>query len=248
MTGGNRGLGRHVAEALAAEGATVAVLSRSGGTIDGALGLRADVTDLDAVRSAFARVERELGSVDILVNNAGTAAAIGPVSDVDPELWWSDVSVSLRGAFHCCRAVLPAMLERRQGRIVNVSSSVAIRASPYLSGYAAAKAALLSFTESIAAEGSARGVRVFAVTPGRVATELTERMVSTDEGRRWLPGLQQGDWVDPALGARLVVFLASGRGDALSGRFLHALDDVDELAAKAEEIVRDDLYVSRLRT
>jgi NAD(P)-dependent dehydrogenase (short-subunit alcohol dehydrogenase family) len=140
------------------------------------------------------------------------------------------------------------MLERGVGRIVNVASSVASRPAPYLSGYAAGKAALLNFTESLAAETADAGVRVFAVDPGRVATQMTDHMVSSDEGRRWLPHLQEGEWVDPDRAARLVVALASGRGDPLSGRLLRARDDFEEVEARMAEITRHDLYVSRLRT
>ena len=90
----------------------------------------------------------ELGPVDLLVNNAGTLAAIGPLAEADADDWWLDVETSVRGALLCTQAVLPGMLERGRGPIVNVSSYAAIRPSPYTSGYAAAKAALLNLTES----------------------------------------------------------------------------------------------------
>ena len=258
VTGGGRGIGRAVALRLAREGTPVAVLARTGSELDETVALAraeggeahaesVDVTDADAVARAFAAVGRELGPVDLLVNNAGTAAALGPVWEVDPAEWWRDVETNVRGAFLCTRAVLPDMVERRRGRVVNMSSYVSVRPSPHLSAYAAAKAALLSFTEALAAETRQYGVAVFAVTPGHVRTEMVRHMLESDAGRRWLPDTASSTPLQPELAADLVAFLASGRGDALSGRFLHALDDVEALASRADEIVRDDLYVARLR-
>ena len=248
VTGGSRGVGAAIVVALAEAGADVVAVSRSEAAVTGARHVRADVTDGREIEDALRGVEQDVGPIDLLVNNAGAAAAIGPTWLVDPEEWWSDVASSLRGAFLCSRTVVPSMRERKAGRIVNVASHAGTRPSPYVSGYAAAKAALLNFTESLAAELAEDGIRVFAVSPGRVRTALTERMVATDEGRRWLPQMQSGRWLEPELGARLVVQLAGGRGDALSGRFLHALDDVDALVARAGEIAEHDLYVPRLRT
>jgi NAD(P)-dependent dehydrogenase (short-subunit alcohol dehydrogenase family) len=248
VTGGSRGVGRAVVEALRAAGATVAAASRSARRVPGALSLQMDVTDRASVDAGVERVERELGPITLLVNNAGSAAPIGPAWSVDAAEWWADVEVSVRGTYLCVRDVLPRMLERAAGRVINVSSTVAVRPSPYLSGYGAAKAAVLNLTESLAAETAGRGVFVFAVTPGRVRTELTEPMVESPEGRRFLPHLQSGRWLEPELGAQLVVQLAAGGADVLSGRFLHALDDLEALVQQASEIVRDDLYVARLRT
>jgi NAD(P)-dependent dehydrogenase (short-subunit alcohol dehydrogenase family) len=259
VTGGGRGVGRVIAEALAAEGFAVGVAARTGGEVEEAaaaitagggraLALTADVTDPDEVAGALGKAREQLGPIDVLVNNAGTARAIGPVWEVDPDEWWGDVEVSLRGAFACSRAVLPEMLERGSGRILNVSSYVALRPTPYISGYAAAKAAILSLTEAMAASVEGTGVHVFALTPGLFRSELMRHLMSSEAGRRWLPGLGEGGrWVEPERVARLAVFFASGEGDAFHGRFLHALDDLDELVARSEEIQRDDLFTPRLR-
>ena len=259
MTGGGRGVGRVMAEALAGEGFAVCVLARtmaevtetadaiasSGGR---AIALSADATDREAVERAVTEAEERLGPIDVLVNNAGRAHAIGPVWEVDPDDWWQDMEANVRSAFLCARAVLPGMLERGTGRILNVSSYVALRPTPYISGYAAAKAAILSLTEALAASVEDSGVRVFALTPGLFRSELMRHLMESEPGKRWLPGIGQGGrWVEPERVARLVVFLASGAGDRLHGRFLHALDELDELVARADEIVRDDLFTPRLR-
>jgi NAD(P)-dependent dehydrogenase (short-subunit alcohol dehydrogenase family) len=254
VTGGGRGVGKVIAGALVKEGHAVALVARTAGELEetaaelgNAIAVRADVTDPAQVESAVARTESELGPIDLLVNNAGTARAIGPMWEVDPAEWWTDVESSLRSAFLCTRAVVPGMIERRAGRILNVSSYVAARPSPYLSGYAAGKAAIVSFSEGLAASLRDLGVFVFTITPGRFRSALFDHLVDSDAGRRWLPELGSGEYVDPEHVERLVAFLASGRGDGLSGRFLHALDDVEGLAGRAAEIAEQDLYAVRLR-
>jgi len=249
VTGGGRGVGLAVARGLAGAGARVAILARSSEELEqaadetGALPLVADVRDRAAVETALGHAQVELGPLDVLVNNAGTLAAIGPLAEVDPADWWLDVETTLRGALLCTQALLPGMLERGRGAIVNVSSYAGTRPNPYQSGYAAGKAALLSLTESLAAETAGRGVAVFAVSPGYVRTAMTDRLRESG----WASKAGAGGEVDPARAGELVVFLASGAGDALSGRFLHALDDWEALVRGADEIARDDLYVMRLR-
>lgn len=163
VSGGGRGLGRVFAQSLAAAGAAVAIVARSrdeveetAARIDAAGGcavaLPLDVTDRGAVEAAVASVQRQLGPVDLLVNNAGVSGPLGPISSADPAAWWHALEVNLGGVFHCARAVLPAMIVRGRGRIINVSSSAGTVPWPYLSAYAISKAALLHFTENLAKE------------------------------------------------------------------------------------------------
>jgi NAD(P)-dependent dehydrogenase (short-subunit alcohol dehydrogenase family) len=261
VTGASRGIGAAIATGLARAGAAVAVSARSYAGLEAvvgeieALGSRAlpvvgDVTDQRSVERMIETAEGELGPIDVLVSNAGVCEAVGPLWEVDPSAWWRDVEVGLRGAFLCARAVLPAMVSRRRGTIVNVASYNVVRPEPYLSGYAAGKAALVHLTGSLAAETEPHGIAVFAIAPGTVATALTRSLAESEAAERWLPRfreMREEDWLSPELAARLVVLLASGRADALSGRFLHALDDVEELIARQDEVVRDDLYALRLR-
>jgi 3-oxoacyl-[acyl-carrier protein] reductase len=259
ITGGSRGVGRVIAEALAAEGFAICLVARTASEVAQAaaalessgaraIGLTVDATDQTQVENAVAEAESRLGPIGVLVNNAGRAHAIGPMWEVDPADWWQDIEASLRSAFLCARAVLPGMLRRGSGRILNVSSYVALRPTPYISGYAAAKAAVLSLTEALAASVAETGVRVFAMTPGLFSSELMRHLMESDAGKRWLPGIGQGSrWVEADRVERLAVFLATGAGDAFHGRFLHALDDLDELAERTEEITREDLFTPRLR-
>jgi len=241
ITGASRGVGQELARALAEAEHDVALAARSDVTETAALvereGRRAlplqlDVTDAAGVEEAVARAEHELGALDLVVNNAGTDRAIAPLWEADPGEWWADVDVHLRGTFLVCRAALPRMLSRGSGRVVNVSSNAGLRPSPYNSAYGAAKAAILNLTASLAASLEGTGVFAFAMSPGYVKTAMTERLLEVQAEKGWFPHLEGRDSLDPALAGRLVVALASGKADRLSGRFFHALDDLDELLAE----------------
>jgi NAD(P)-dependent dehydrogenase (short-subunit alcohol dehydrogenase family) len=259
VTGAGRGIGRTIAETLASSGAAVAVAARSREDIDrvaatieadggSAIAVPVDVSDLSAVSALMAETERRLGPPTLLVNNAAAAAAVGPLEEAQPDVWWNDVTVTLKGTFLCSRAVLPGMRTRGHGRIVNVSSYAATRPRPFATAYGCAKAGLLHLTESLAAELAGTGVLAFAIAPGFLRTALIDGMVSSDRGRRFLPELaEREDEVDPALAGRLVADIATGRLDPLAGRLLHVLDDVDELLERGAEIEADDLYALRLR-
>ncbi len=134
VTGGGRGIGRAIAQALAAAGASVAGVARSADQLaetvssitsanGRAIALTADVMDQSAIEHAVAQTEQQLGPVDLLVNNAGSLVAIGPLWEADPKEWWRDMEINLRGTFLCARAVLPSMVARRHGRIINTSAA-----------------------------------------------------------------------------------------------------------------------------
>lgn len=258
VTGASRGLGRATALSLADSGFALGLVARSRDALEdtrnlveqrgaSAFTVVADVTDAQAVRDGVAAIEDRLGSITVLVNNAGTLQAIGPLWEIDPDDWWTDVQTSLGGTFNLCRAVVPRMIERAEGRIVNVTSYVALRPAPYQTGYAAAKAAVGSLTEGLASSLDAYGIKVFAVAPGFTRTEMTRHLMESEAGRRWLPEVGTGRVVDAERSAQLITLLAGGAGDELNGRLLHALDEVETLLARMDEIRRDDLYVPRLR-
>src|SRR5206468_2021554 len=118
-----------------------------------------------SVARVVARTERMLGPIDLLVNNAGTCEASGPLWQTDPAIWWRDVEIDLLGPVLLCHAVLPGMVERRRGRVINISSGAATYARAYLSSYTCAKTALTRLTEVLAAEAAPHGVQVFAYSP-----------------------------------------------------------------------------------
>ena len=258
VTGASRGIGRATALALADAGFAVGLVARSAAALEetrelveqrggSAVSVVADVTDAGEVREAVAAIEERAGPITVLVNNAGSLRAIGPLWEVDPDDWWSDIHTSLGGVFNLCREVVPRMIERREGWIVNLTSYVAVRPSPFQTGYASAKAGVASLTEALAASLEEYGIKVFAVAPGFTVTEMTRHLVQSEAGRRWLPEVGKGRVVDAESTAQLIARLASGAADELTGRFLHTLDDVETLLVGIDEIRRDELYVPRVR-
>jgi NAD(P)-dependent dehydrogenase (short-subunit alcohol dehydrogenase family) len=261
VTGGGRGIGRAIAIGLASAGDSVAVVARSEDQIvdtaghivqagGRAIAVPADVSDPEAVEQMVREVERVLGQVDLLVNNAGLAGPIGPTWEVDPGEWWRCLEVNLRGPMLCSRVVLPGMIARGCGRIVNVASGAGTWAIPHLGAYVTSKTALIRLTEIVAAEAAEHGVKVFAIEPGTVRTAMAEYALESEAGRRWMPWFQdvfkQRRDVPPYHAARLVTLLASGRADALSGRFFTVHDDVIELAEQAARGRSDEFRRLRL--
>jgi NAD(P)-dependent dehydrogenase (short-subunit alcohol dehydrogenase family) len=184
------------------------------------LAVAADVTDRASVESAVAEVVAELGQVDLLVNNAGLIdAAEEPLWEADPDQWWDVVSSHIRGSFLLCRTVVPWMVLRNSGRIVDIASGMGVRPRPEYSAYSVAKAGLMRLTESLAGALEGTGVRVFDVAPGVVDTPMTRSMP-----------MWQGfaDWTPPERVVELVTAIAAGELDAWSGRFLRAGADDPE--------------------
>ena len=262
VTGGGRGIGRAISITLACAGASVAVAARTENELEETVALirsagglaesfPVDVTDAKAVQKTIENVERSLGPIEVLVNNAGVVGPIGPLWESDVEAWWRAVNVNLRGPSLCARFVLPGMVVRRRGRIINISSGGANAAIAYFSSYITAKTALTRFTECLAAELQPFGVAVFALSPGTVRTAMSEYSLNSPEGHRWLPWFRrifdEGFDLPPERPADLVLRLASGEADALSGRFLQPSDDLDHILKCLAEVERDKLYSLRSR-
>jgi 3-oxoacyl-[acyl-carrier protein] reductase len=182
VTGGARGIGHAIALAFAREGADVAVLDLKKGDAEKAaaeiaeLGTRgiavvADVGNEAAVKTAINQAMSAFGRIDILVNNAGIDTT-AKVVDMSTDVWDEMMRINLRSIFLCSRAVLPSMLERKYGRIINLSSQLAHKGAPLMAHYAAAKAGVIGFTRSLAYEVARDGITVNAICPGPVDTEL----------------------------------------------------------------------------
>lgn len=195
VTGGSRGIGRAVALELARRGAQVVVNYRREAAhaadvcaaIEGmggrALAVAADVSDAGAVEQLFTRAAETLGTVDVLVNNAGVArdALLLRMSEAD---WDAVLDTSLKAAFLCTRAALRGMLRARWGRVVSISSVIALGANPGQANYAAAKAGMIALTRTLAREVGSRGITVNAVAPGYVETDMTAAL--TEQARKQL--------------------------------------------------------------
>jgi NAD(P)-dependent dehydrogenase (short-subunit alcohol dehydrogenase family) len=268
ISGGGRGLGRLLVRTLASAGASVALLARSGGElaetvaeIERAGGIAAaataDVTDQAATAAAVAELRERLGPVDVLINNAGVHGPLGLMWDADPADWWRTFEINLFGAYALTRIVLPDMIAAGHGRILNITSNAGVYRWPLMSAYATSKAAVVKLTENLAAETRRHGVPVLSVDPGLLPIGLTEPVLNSTpdpdsaEARitAWTRDrIASGHGADPDQAAHLILQLARGRGDRLSGRHLTVADDLDIMLARLDQIQREDLHVLRLRT
>src|SRR5581483_1713057 len=260
VTGGGRGIGRAIAQALAAAGASVAVVARTESQLTETITLIreadgkaspfvTDVNDRQAVAQMVKQVEQQLGSIDILVNNVGRHHALGPLWQVDPNEWRKDIEGNLLSTFLCMHAVLPGMIERRRGRIINVSSAAGNLPRPHSTAYTSSKAAVTRLTESVAISAQPYGVCVFAIHPGSVRTTMADYLINSEAGQTWVPEFRTiyDETEIPAEQAgTLAVFLASGKADLLTGRFLNVYDDIEELVRQAETIRQQECYTLRL--
>lgn len=215
VTGGNRGIGRAIAEAFVALGDRVAVTTRSGGAPDGCLDVRCDVTDGESVDAAFAQVEAAHGPVEILVANAGITqdTLLLRMSDAD---WSSVLDTNLTGSFRMARRASKGMLRLRRGRIVFISSVVGLLGSAGQTNYAASKAGLVGLARSIARELGSRSITANVVAPGFVETDMTD--VLTDDQKTAIRAqVPLGRYASPAEVASAVTWLASDGAAYVTG-------------------------------
>ncbi len=223
VTGSTRGLGLELARALAAAGARVAINGREVGatervaaSIDGAVAASFDVADEQAV---LAGIER-LGEVDVLVNNAGITIR-EPLDAMALADWQRVLDVNLTSAFLVARAVVPGMLAREHGKIVNVGSIMSELARPGVGEYAAAKGGIKMLTRSMCAEWGGRGIQANGIAPGYFRTELTAPLQHEASFDGWVrTRVPAGRWGEPAELGGAIVFLASAASDYVNGQML----------------------------
>ncbi len=232
VTGSSRGIGAAVVAAAAAEGAAVAVhyhhsadAARRVAEAARAAGVEAepfaaDIADGAQAEELVERVIARFGRVDALVNNAGRTQ-VGPFLEIEPVEWEAVLRTDLTGAFHTCRAVLPSMVERGTGTIVNVASRLAQIGVAETAAYSAAKAGLIGLTRALAQEFGPHGIRVNAVAPGFTLTEMTTELADSQEGRRRLAGMPLGRFGRADEVAEAVIFLLSDRSALFLGQTLH---------------------------
>ncbi len=230
VTGGSRGIGRSIALAFAEPGSVVAIGYRSGeqaaaGVLAelksrGAEGmaLRADVTDLAQVRSMIDALVSRCNRIDVLVNNAG-GSRDGLLALMDPGDWDAVLDLNLKGVFHCCKVVTRPMMAQRGGAIVNVSSLSGITGLPGQTNYAAAKGGVNAFTKALAQEVARFGIRVNAVAPGLVETEMATQ-IPAPQRERLLSSVPMGRMATPEEIAAVVKFLASDDASYITGQVI----------------------------
>jgi NAD(P)-dependent dehydrogenase (short-subunit alcohol dehydrogenase family) len=238
VTGGGRGIGAGIARELAEAGWHVTVTGRSADQVEavaeeiGGTAVVGDVSKRDDVE----RMLEAAGPVDLVVANAGIALWEDSW-ETDPDEWWHVFEVNVLGAYLTARLALPGMIERGGGRIVITGSGASYLPGSTSGAYSASKAAVGRFGEVLAKQAAPHNVQVFVMAPGLVNTQLTRDQMPED-----------APWTPPELAPQLVRELASGRFDALAGRYLHAEHDpVDELEGRIQRILDEDLNALRLR-
>ncbi len=240
VTGASRGIGKAIAIALAKNGANVVVAARTeqeGGRLPGtihktadeiralgrhALAIRTDVTKEEEVAELARKTLQEFGAIDILVNNAGIDAP-GKVLDIPIKRWDLVIAVNLRGAFLCTKVVLPTMVTRRSGNIINLSSVVGTRMILFDVAYGVAKAAIERFTRGLAEELKDYNIAVNALCPS---------LTDTEGFGQWMPGVDRSGWQRPEMWGKYAVFLANQDASSLTGKVLSA-EELAELGADA---------------
>jgi len=215
VTGGNRGIGRAIAEAFVLAGDKVAVTTRSGDAPDGTLGVKCDVTDPESVEAAFAQVEEAHGPVEVLVANAGITADT-LLLRMSEEDWASVIDTNLTGSFRLAKRAAKGMLRLKRGRIIFISSVVGLLGSPGQVNYAASKAGLVGMARSLARELGSRGITANVVAPGYVDTDMTA--VLTDDQKAGIRAqIPLGRYADPDEVAGAVTWLAGDSAGYVTG-------------------------------
>jgi NAD(P)-dependent dehydrogenase (short-subunit alcohol dehydrogenase family) len=235
ITGASRGIGRLLATALARSGVPTVGFARPSTDLnslpDEAASLVAipmDVTDQASVTSAFHQAVDTIGPPTLLVTCAGSIDPLGPIATIDADV---------RGTMLCVHAAVPYMLEQGTGRIVTIYGNLGDDGREHVSAFAAAKAAVARFTETLATELAGTGVLAICVHPGFVRTPMTEHMAFDADGQRWLPtfGRHAPDrWTDGTQAIQLIEQISAGRADGLAGRIVHVDDDLDALTLRCQ--------------
>lgn len=261
VTGGSRGIGKAVAEAFLKRGARVAIAARKEKEMEAAarelrqlgdaIGVRGDISDSKDLDKIFGTVADKLGSIDILVNCAGIQEPIGGFKDVNIDDWIENIHVNLIGTAMCCKAVLPAMIEKKAGKIINFSGGGAGYSRPNFSAYAVSKAGVVRFTEILADEVKKYNIQVNAVAPGMIETKMLNGILEAGpekSGRDFEQVLQRAekgfDSIENA--ADLVCWLASESSNWLTGKLISAVwDPWREWREKGPASMDEDMYALR---
>jgi 3-oxoacyl-[acyl-carrier protein] reductase len=256
VTGAGRGIGKRLALGFARRGARIALVGRSKAELDlaqieieqnggNALKLRADVTDEEQLRAAFERAKVTFGSaIDILICAAGVAGPLSPFIDASLAEWTNTISINLLGVVHSVRAALPAMIEKRSGKILAIACYTDSHPRLNFSAYETSKTATARFVESLSVELSDYNIQINCFDPGAAYTNFTDEIISA--GQKLDPAVvadametRRTGGVAPELQLAHAAFLVSTRSNHLTGKVIHVQDDLKRLSNSA---LRPDSY------
>ncbi len=258
ITGSGRGIGKRLALGFAGQGARVALLARSKGELDlahleiehaggAAMRVRADVRNFDETSTAVERVRAHFGDIHVLICAAAVQGPIGPFLENGIKAWEETLDTNLLGVANTCRAVLPRMIERRAGKVIALSGGGAAGTRPNFSAYAASKAALVRFVETLAEEVRDHNVQVNAMSPGGSYTHMTDEILRAGDKAGWKDQqealeVRMTGGVTPEKQVQLALFLASERSNHISGKLISVQDDWKRLETTS---IAPDLYTLR---
>ena len=258
VTGAGRGIGKRLALGFAQAGARVGLLARSKAELDlahleiehaggTALRLRADVTDFEQVSVAVERMRSHEGGIHVLVCAAALQGPIGPFAECAPKAWAETMQTNLVGVVNACRAVLPHMIERRSGKIIVLSGAGAANPRPNFSAYAASKAAVVRFVETVAEEVRDHNIQINCMTPGSAYTSMTDEILRAGDKAGWKENddalqVRQTGGIAPEKQIQLALFLASEQSNHITGRLIYVSDDWKRLK---NDNVHSDLFTLR---
>ena len=262
ITGGAGGISKAVTKFYLAEGANIVIADINNlelkATVnefsilekDRILGVNTDITDTGQVENLVKQTIKVFGTIDILVNMAAVQKPIGKLVDIDTNEWIKNINTNLIGTMLCCKYVLPVMISKKKGKIINFSGGGATFSRPNFSAYSSAKAAIVRFTETIAEEVMNFGIDLNTVSPGPVYTRMLEEIINAgaNSGERDLDIAikTKASRTSSELTAKLVVFLASSASDGITGRLISAIwDDWDNFDKRTSDIYNSSLFTLR---
>lgn len=265
ITGASQGLGRAIAEAYVNAGASVLLCARDADMIQRVGAelaeiaaadqrietVQADVSREDDVQRVLDRALTVFPQVHVLVNNAGVYGPMGPIEDVDWREWVRAIEINLFGSILCCRALLPHFKTHRYGKIVQLSGGGATQPMANITAYAASKAAIVRFAESLALETAAFGIDVNSIAPGALKTRMLDQLLANDPSRigeafyQRMAKLQEQGSTPLEIGAALAVYLGSPLSDGITGKLLSAQWDPWQTLQEHADDLRGDIYTLR---
>lgn len=262
VTGGGRGIGKAISKKFAEEGSFVVLASRSSAEMDETLeeikksgghgiSIKTDISAITDVTKLIDKVVKEYSKIDVLVNNAGTIKPIGPIHMVKIQEWEDHIKTNLFGIFYCIKSVLPHMMSKNYGKIINMSGGGAFNVMANFSAYGASKAAIVRITEIVAAEVKDYNISVNAIAPGAIKTKITNDILESGdmagiEHERAKEVIEKGGSLDKV--TQLALFLASDESIGLSGKTISAKwDDLDFIKKNISTIQKSDKYTMKRR-